>query len=469
MVVGEFTRETDLLVIGGGPGGYTAAFRAAQLGVDTVLVEATDHLGGICLHEGCIPSKTLLYMAETIEQAAGAERMGISFSKPKINLDKVRDWKNDVTRKLAKGLDNQCKRLGVERIRGRARFEDSRHVVLQDGDISRIKFRRAVIATGSRAVRLTGIEADSPRVIDSREALELADVPKTLLVIGGGYIGLELGSVYAALGSEVTVVEMLPNLLPGADQDLVRPLAKRMRDVLAEIALQTKVTAMKDLGNGIEVTFEGQNVPKRAKFEKILVSVGRRPNTDELGLENTKAQLDGGFIQVDQRLRTSDVRIFAIGDVVPGPMLAHKASHQGRICAEVIAGHDAVSDARAVPAVVFTDPEIAWCGLTETEAKAQGVKVTVKKIPWGASGRATAMGRTEGVTKILFEPHTRLVLGVGMCGPHAGEMIAEAALALEMGAVAADLAATIHPHPTLSEMVGEAADMMEVAGMVKKK
>ena len=463
MVAGESPQETDLLVIGGGPGGYTAAFRAAQLGIQTTIVEATEFLGGVCLHVGCIPSKTLLWVAELVGLAEHAAQFGIQLGKPEVDLDKVRQWKTGATAKLAAGLDSRCKRLGVERVRGWARFEDGQHVAVQGGAASRIKFQRAIIATGAESIRLRGIEIDSPRVMHSTEALKLEDIPQHLLVIGGGYIGLELGSVYAALGSQVTVVEMMPNLLPGVDADLMRPLGRRMKELLAEVCLETKVAAMKEAADGIEVTFEGRNIPRRDTFDRVLVSVGRRPNTENLGLSNTQVETDrGGFIQVDDRLRTLDPRIYAIGDVVGHPMLAHKASHEGKVCADVIAGRDTRFDARAIPAVVFTDPEIAWCGLTETEAKAAGTKVVVKKVPWGASGRAVSMGRQDGVTKILFEPQTRHILGVGICGPHAGEMIAEGALAMHMGATAADLAATIHPHPTLSEMMGEVADMMEM-------
>ncbi|HUU82206.1 MAG TPA: dihydrolipoyl dehydrogenase [Phycisphaerae bacterium] len=469
MVVGEFTQETDLLVIGGGPGGYTAAFRAAQLGVQTTIVEATEFLGGVCLHVGCIPSKTLLWVAELAGLAEHAAQFGVELGKPKVNLDKVRQWKEGVTAKLAAGLDSQCKRLGVERVRGRARFEDSRYVAVQDSATARIKFKHAIIATGSESIRLKGIEIDSPQVMDSTGALKLEDVPGHLLVVGGGYIGLELGSVYAALGSEVTVVEMMPGLLPGVDADLVRPLARRLKDVLTQVCLKTRVTAMKEAGGGVEVAFEGDNLPQRNTFDRVLVSVGRRPNTDGLQLAKTQVKTDPhGFIKVNQRLQTDDPRIYAIGDVVGNPMLAHKASHEGKVCADVIAGHDNTFDARAIPAVVFTDPEIAWCGLTEAEAKAAGTKVVVKKIPWGASGRAVSIGRSEGVTKMLFDPQTHRILGVGMCGLHAGEMIAEGVLAMEMGAVATDLAATIHPHPTLSEMMGEVADMMELGTLTGK-
>jgi len=469
MVVGEFTQETDLLIIGGGPGGYTAAFRAAQLGVQTTLVEATAALGGVCLHEGCIPSKTLLYVSELIEQASRAEQFGLAFGKPEVNLDRLREWKKTVIGKLSGGLGSSAKRFGVERIEGRARFEDSRHVVVEGEQSTRIRFRRAIVATGSESIRLRGIEIDSPRVMHSRGALDLADVPERLLVVGGGYIGLELGSVYAALGSRVTVVEMLDSLLPGADADLVRPLGKRMKEVLAQICVKTRVTAMKEVSGGIEVRFEGDHVPSQTTFDRVLVSVGRRPRSGELGLEHTQVEVDDrGFIRVDEQFRTADARIHAIGDVIGDPMLAHKAAHEGKICADVIAGRQAAFDARAIPAVVFTDPEIAWCGLTESEAKAAGRKVAVKKMPWGASGRAVAMGRADGVTKILFDPETHRVLGVGMCGPHAGEMIAEGVLAMEMGAVATDLAATIHPHPTLSEMMGEVADLMEMSSANRK-
>jgi len=465
MVVGEFTQETDLLVIGGGPGGYSAAFRAAQLGVQTMILEAAPALGGICLHEGCIPSKTLLHIAAVIDQAEDAAQYGVAFGKPKIDLDKVRQWKNQVITKLAEGLDGQAKRLKVERVRGRARFEDSKYVAVQDGDVARIKFRRAIVATGSTSIRLRGIEADSPRVMHSRAALELKDIPKTLLVIGGGYIGLELGIVYARLGSKVTVVEMLDRLLPGADPDLVRPLARRLEGLLDQVCLETKVAGMKEEKDGIEVRFEGKNLPKRTRYDKVLVSVGRRANTADLGLENTQVKLtSSGLIEADNQFRTADPRIFAIGDVVAGPMLAHKASHEGKVCADVIAGLNTVFDARSIPAVVFTDPEIAWCGLTEAEAKEQGTKVLIKKIPWGASGRAVSVGRTEGLTKLICDPQTHRVLGVGICGIHAGELISEAVLAMEMGAVATDLAATIHPHPTLSEMLGEVAELVEAAG-----
>jgi dihydrolipoamide dehydrogenase len=461
MVVGELTQETDLAVIGGGPGGYSAAFAAAQLGISTTIVESTPALGGVCLHVGCIPSKTLLAMAEVMHLADAAKQFGLEYAPPKVNLEAMRAWKKQVIDRLAKGLDSTCKKLNVERVRGKAVFENSRHLALAGGEVARIKFKRAIIATGSVPVRLRGIEIDSPRVVDSTGALELQDEPKRLLVIGGGYIGLELGSVYAALGSEVTVVEMLDSLLAGVDPDLVRPLAKKLEKQFAEICLKTKVTGMKNGDNAIEAIFEGENLPKAKTFERVLVAVGRKPNTADLGLSNTKAQLDQrGFIKVDEQLRTADPKIFAIGDAIGEPLLAHKAIHEGRVVAEVIAGKDVVYDRRAVPAVVFTDPEIAWCGLTETQAKAENIPYEVRKVQWPASGRAVSIGRTDGLTKLLFDPKTQRLLGMGLVGPHVGEMIAEGVLALEMAATATDIATAIHPHPTLSETIGDAAYAM---------
>lgn len=463
MVVGEFTQETDLLVIGGGPGGYTAAFRAAQLGIQTAIVDADGALGGVCLHRGCIPSKALLNVAETMHLAELAAEFGVHYDKPTIDLEKMRAFKEGVVAKLTGGLDGVAKRLGIERLHGRARFEDGRRVTIQGGSVPRVRFRRALIATGSRPIRLRGIECDSPRVFDSTGALALTEIPASLLVIGGGYIGLELGQVYAALGAQVTVVEMLPRLLPGADKDLVRPLERRLKETFAEVSTGTKVTAMREVKSGIEITFEGKKTPERSTFDAVLVAVGRTPNAGDLGLENTGVSVDEhGFIPVDTQMRTSDKRIFAIGDVIGNPMLAHKAVAEGRVVADVLAGRDNFIDARAIPAVVFTDPEIAWVGLTEDEARAAGTPFRAKKIPWGASGRATAIGRTSGMTKILFHPESGDVLGVGLVGAHAGEMIAEGTLAIEMGATDVDLAATIHPHPTLSEMMGEVAEMMEM-------
>ncbi len=461
MVMGEFTQDADLLVIGGGPGGYHAAFRAASHGISTVIVDAEVGLGGVCLHRGCIPSKTYLHLAELIHAARASKAMGIEFGKPNLDIDAIRAWKEGVVSKLVGGLDALCKKHGVERVTGVARFEDDKHVTITGGEISRVKFRRGIIATGSRSIELKGVQIESPRVLTSRTALELKDIPNTLLVLGGGYIGLELGQVYAALGSRVTVVEMMPNLLPGVDRDLVRPLAKRLDEDFAEICLDTKVTGMKEVKDKIELTFEGKNPPKTAKFDSVLVAVGRRPNSGELNLEKVGVEVtDRGFIRVDGSFRTTTSRIFAIGDVIGNPMLAHKALHEGTVVADQLAGKDAVFEPRAIPAVVFTDPAIAWAGCTQEEAKKEKLDVIVKKTPWSASGRAVSLGRTDGVTKMICDRSSGRLVGVGITGVHAGEMIAEAVLALELGAVAFDLASTIHPHPTLSETVSETAGLI---------
>lgn len=462
MVVGEFTQETDLLILGGGPGGYHAAFRAAEHGIQTTIVDRLPALGGVCLHRGCIPSKTLLAATELMHAAASATQMGLNFGKPKVDLDALRKWKQGVIDKLSAGLDSQCKKFKVDKVTATAKFEDSKTVVLEGGTVSRIKFRRCIIAVGSKAIPLPpALAIDSKRVINSRGALMLEDVPKTLLVIGGGYIGLELGSVYAALGSKVTVVEMLPAILAGVDADLARPLQRRLGELFEEICVETKVTGLKETKGGVEVSFDGKNLPKTKTFEKVLVSIGRKPNTQDLGLEKTKVQLDAkGFIAVDAQFRTGEPKIHAIGDCIGNPMLAHKALHEGRVVADILAGKHEVFDARSIPAVVFTDPEIAWTGVTEAEAKDKGMDVLIKKIPWGASGRAVAIGRTDGLTKLICDKATHRVLGLGITGPHAGEMIAEGVLAIEMGATAYDLMTTIHPHPTLSEMIGDAAGMV---------
>jgi dihydrolipoamide dehydrogenase len=461
MVVGEFTQETDLLIIGGGPGGYHAAFRAASHGIQTTIVETMPALGGVCLHRGCIPSKTYLSMAETIHTAAISKDMGIDFGKPKLDVDAIRKWKEQVISKLAGGLEMQCKKYKVERVQGTARFEDGKHVAIEGGSIPRIKFKRAIIATGSRSIELKGVQIDSPRVLTSRTALLLEDIPKTLLVIGGGYIGLELGQVYAGFGSKVTVVEMTPGLLPGVDRDLLRPLLKRLETEFDAICLDTKVVSMKDVKSGIEVGFEGKNAPKSTKFDKVLVCVGRRPNSRDLCLDKAGVTLDErGFIKVDAGFKTTAPKIYAIGDVIGNPMLAHKALHEGTVVADLLAGKDVAFEPRAIPAVVFTDPVIAWAGLTEAEAKEKKLDIIIRKMPWSASGRAVALGRTDGVTKLIFDKATQRLLGIGITGPHAGEMISEGVLALEMGAVAYDLAAMIHPHPTLSETIGEAAGLM---------
>ena len=461
MVVGEFTQDTDLVIIGGGPGGYHAAFRAASHGIHTTIIDAGTGLGGVCLHRGCIPSKTYLSLVETIHAAAASKTMGIDFGKPKLDVDAIRAWKEQVVSKLTNGLHSLCKKHGVERLTGFGRFEEGKHIAITGCDVPRVKFRRAIIATGSRSVTLEGLQIDSPRVLTSRSALELASIPKTLLVIGGGYIGLELGQVFAAFGSQVSVVEMMPGLLPGVDRDLARPLLKRLKEEFEEICLETRVTSMKEGKGGIELTFSGKNPPKAKKYENVLVAVGRRPNSADLGLDKALVDVDErGFIKVDGAFQTSAKRIYAIGDVIGDPMLAHKAMHEGTVVADTLAGKDAVFEPRAIPAVVFTDPAVAWAGLTEEEAKAQGVDVLIKKMPWSASGRAVSLGRTDGLTKMLFDPATRRLIGIGLTGPHAGEMIGEGVLAIEMGAVAFDLATMIHPHPTLSETIGDTAGLV---------
>jgi len=453
--------ETDLLVIGGGPGGYHAAFRAASNGIETLLIEAETILGGVCLLRGCIPSKTYLSIAETVHAAAACRDMGIEFGTPQLDIDAIRRRKEQVVSTLAGGLDKLSKKHKVNRLCGKARFLDGRHVAVAGSEGERVAFQRAIIATGSRSIRLEGVQIESPRVLTSRTALDLADIPETLLVIGGGYIGLELGQVYAAFGSKVTVVEMLPNILPGVDRDLGRPLLRRLENDFEAICLETKVTSMKEVSGGIAFTFEGKNPPEPNRFDKVLVSVGRRPNSDDLSLENAGVDVDThGFIQTDATFATTAENIYAIGDVIGNPMLAHKALHEGTAMADRLAGKDTVSQPRAIPAVVFTDPAVAWAGYTEAEAKEQGLDFVMKKMPWSASGRAVSLGRTDGLTKLLFEKDSQRLIGIGLTGPHAGEMIAEGVLALEMGATARDLARTIHPHPTLSETIGEAASLM---------
>ncbi len=459
MVVGELTEETQLLVIGGGPGGYVAAFRAADLGIETTLVDAAPVLGGVCLREGCIPSKALLHVAHLITHAAEARGFGITFTKPKIDVEKLRGWKQSVVDRLCGGINTLAKHRNVRVIQGKALFEDSRTVRVEGSETSRIKFKNAIIASGSRAARLPEAVIPADCCIDSTRALELESIPKTLLIVGGGYIGLELGQVYAALGSKVTVVELLDQILPGVDADLVRPLAARLKKQFESIHTSTKLESARKASGGVEVTFTKGGKTQKQTFERVLVSVGRVPSAENLCLENTKVKVnERGFIEVDKQRRTTDSRIFAIGDVAGNPMLAHKASHEGIVAAEAIAGTPSVFDPRAIPAVVYTSPEIAWCGITEAEARERGLEIKVGKFPWGASGRAITMGRPEGVTKVIADASNRRVLGVGIAGEHAGDLIAEAVLAIEMGAEAADVAMTIHPHPATSETLMEAAE-----------
>ena len=461
MVMGELPREVDLIVLGGGQGGYAAAFRATDLGLDTVLVEARGALGGECLHVGCIPSKALLGIAALIHDAAEAKGAGVVFGPPAVDAAKLRGWTQRSIDRLAQGLGAIAKVRGVDVVGGRGRFEPdgSIRVAREDAPPATFRFKHAIVATGSRPATLPGIEP-GPRVWDSTAALALSATPARLLVVGGGYIGLELGSVYAALGSEVTVVELLDGLLPGVDRDLVAPLARRLGKRFKQILLGTKVTAVRAGGDAVTVELAGDGAPPRLEVDHLLVAVGRRPATDDLGLEHTRAQRDGrGFVVVDAQRRTADPRILAIGDVAGEPMLAHKAIAEGRVAAEAIAGHPSAFEPQAVPAVVFTDPEVAWCGLMEAEARARGVEVRAVKVPWSASGRAVAMGRTDGLTKLVFEAASGRLLGAGLVGPHAGDLLAEGVLAIEMGAVAEDLAGTIHTHPTLSETLGEAAEL----------
>jgi dihydrolipoamide dehydrogenase len=457
--MGEGKHETDLVVIGGGPGGYAAAFHAADLGLKVAMVDTRERPGGVCLNVGCIPSKALLHAAQVIEEAAHAEEFGLQFAKPKIDLDALRGWKEKVVNKLTGGLGQLAKARKIEFIQGTARFADEHTLELEGADYAQVGFKQAIIATGSRPSGIPGIEFESERLLDSTSALDLQDVPGKLLVVGGGYIGLELGTVYAALGSRVTVVELLDGLLPGADRDLVRPLARKAASQFEEIHLKTKVVGLSETKKGISVEFDGEFTGKKV-FDRVLVSVGRRPNSENLGLDEVGIEPDkGGFIPVDRQCRTSVEHIFAIGDVAGQPMLAHKAMREGKVAAEVAAGQKTVFDNRAIPAVVFTHPEVAWVGLTEEEAKKEGIEVKVTRFPWAALGRALTLGQSDGLTKMIFEPESGRVLGAGMVGPNAGELIAEAALAIEMAAVAEDVALTIHTHPTLSESVGEVAEM----------
>ena len=450
-------------VIGGGPGGYAAAFLAADLGLEVTLVDDAPNPGGVCLYRGCIPSKALLHVARVIDESRQASTWGVEFSKPNIDLAKLRAWKEGVVAKMTGGLGQLIKQRKIRYIQGRAGFVDSRTIQVSSpkGSEEQLTFDNLILATGSRPMVVPGLSLDNPRVMDSTGALALEDVPKTLLVIGGGYIGLEMGTAYAALGSRVTVVEMLPGLLPGADRDLVSVLGRRLNGAFHSIQLSSRVTEMKEKGKAIEVRIDGEKIEEPIQlFDKVLVAVGRKPNSDIPGLDKTKVSIDGrGFIQVDAQRRTADPAIYAIGDVVGEPMLAHKASHEGRVAAEAIAGEKSVFEPRAIPAVVFTDPELAWCGLTESEAKEKKVPVKVSRFPWAASGRATTIGRVDGLTKLLIDPNTERVLGAGIVGPGAGELIAEMVLAIEMAAVATDIKMSIHPHPTLSETIMESAEV----------
>ncbi len=456
-------QSLNIAVVGGGPGGYAAAFLAADLGMTVTLIDPELNPGGVCLYRGCIPSKALLHVAKLLEESHQARDWGIEFAAPKIDLARLRSWKENVVKKLTGGLGVLSKQRKVHYVQGRAAFESSTslRITKSDGSTESLTFDRIIIATGSRPAIVPTLKLDTPRMMDSTGALNLEDIPRTLLVVGGGYIGLELGSVYAALGTRVTVVEMLPGLLPGADRDLVLPLHKRLEKLFEGILLNTTVSSVKDEGTGIRATLKAQEGNTQEKvFDRVLVSVGRKPNSEIPGLDKTRVQVGPrGFIQVNKQLQTDDPSIYAIGDVVGEPMLAHKASHEGRVAVEAIAGHKVAFEPNAIPAVVFTDPEVAWCGITETQAQKENREIKVAKFPWAASGRAVTIDRPEGMTKLIFDPQTERVLGVGIVGAGAGEMIAEGVLAVEMAALASDIALTIHPHPTLTETVMESAEV----------
>jgi len=457
--------KTQCVIIGAGPGGYAAAFRAADLGVQVTLIDLEPNPGGVCLYKGCIPSKALLHASKLIEEAKEGEKFGIRFSSPQIDLAALRSWKESVVQKLTGGLGELSKQRKINFIQGRASFEDAHHLLVQrngEGNQSRLEFESVILATGSRPFIPPDLLLDNPNVWTSTQALQLSEIPGRLLVVGGGYIGLELGSVYAALGSKVSVVEMSPNLLPGADRDLVRVLSKKMETRLESLRLNTRVVKIEQHSEGLKAFLEDEKGEKSEEvYHKVLIAVGRKPNSSGVGLQNLSVEIDEkGFIKVDGERRSSVSHVFAIGDVAGEPMLAHKATHEGIVAAEVIAGKPHVFEPRAIPAVVFTDPEIAWCGLTESEAKSQKKEVKISRFPWAASGRALTLGKPEGTTKILSDPQTDEVLGVGIVGSGAGDLIAEGVLAIEMGATSADLALSIHAHPTLSETVMEAAEAL---------
>lgn len=451
----------QVTVIGAGPGGYAAAFYAADLGMDVTLIDKEINPGGVCLYRGCIPSKALLHAARVINESREALNWGIEFGEPKINVDRLREWKNEVVKQLTGGLGIVSRHRKVNYIQGTASFINSTTLEIKkaDGSTENQKFGNAIIATGSVIATIPSLNIDSKRLLNSTTALDLPEIPNSLLVIGGGYIGLELGSVYHSLGTKVSVVEMMPGLLPGADRDLVSYLAKKLDKEFERIMVKAKVVEMKESKNGIKVKIETENGTEDQEYDYVLMSVGRKPYTDGLGLENAHVTVDErGWIKVNKQMKTEGNNIYAIGDIVGEPMLAHKASHEGRVAVDAIAGEKVVFEPLAIPAVVFTDPEIAWAGLTENQAKEKKISCEVAKFPWAASGRATTLGRSDGITKIILDPDTERILGIGICGPGAGELIAEGVLAIEMGANVTDLKLTIHPHPTLSETIMEAAE-----------
>lgn len=453
----------NIVIIGGGPGGYAAAFYAADLGMKVTLVDLEKNPGGVCLYKGCIPSKALLHVAKLLNETKEAKAWGIDFGEPKIDIDQLRGFKNKVVNKLTGGLGVLSKQRKINYVQGRAKFISSSTIEVskQDGSTEQITFDKAIVAIGSMIATVPSLQIDSPRLLNSTTALDLPTIPKSLLVVGGGYIGLELGSVYSALGTQVSVVEFMDRLLPGADQDMVAHLKKRLDKSFDKIMLQSKVVEIKEVGDGLAVKIENkEGKVEELQYDYVLMSIGRKPSTAGLGLENTKVQVnERGWIIADNTLKTNDENIYAIGDIVGEPMLAHKASHEGRVAVDAISGKKVAFEPLAIPAVVFTDPEIAWAGITENQALAKGIKFELAKFPWAASGRATTLDRNDGLTKLIIDPETERILGIGICGPGAGEMIAEGVLAIEMGATVKDLALTIHPHPTLSETVMEAAEL----------
>jgi dihydrolipoamide dehydrogenase len=456
------TDTRKLIVIGAGPGGYAAAFHAADLGIKVTLIDLEENPGGVCLYRGCIPTKALLHIAKVITDAQKAKDLGVEFGKPNIDVEKIRNWKNSVVRKLTGGLGQLCKSRNVEYIQGRAKFVNGNTVEVERkaGIAEKLTFENAILATGAVPATIPIVPMDMPGVMDSTSALELENIPQSMLIIGGGYIGLELGNVYACLGTRVTVVEMTSNLMPGSDEELIKVLAKRLGKLFESIMLNTKVAKLSREGNALTASFEGQSIEKEeGVYEKVLVAVGRKPNSANLGLENTKVVVnDRGFVEIDNKCRTKEPAIFAVGDITGVPLLAHRATHQGMVAAKAIAGIDAVFEPRAIPFVEYTDPETAECGLSEKQAKAEGKNYRVTKFPWAASGRAATLGESEGLTKLIIDADTGLILGAGIVGTGAGELIAETALAVEMSATAEDLAMTIHPHPTLTETLMEAAE-----------
>jgi len=457
-------KQVEIAVIGAGPGGYAAAFRAADLGKKVLLIDRDPNLGGVCLNRGCIPSKALLHISKVMDEAEALSKMGVTYDEPNINLDAIREHKNRIVSQLNGGIAKMAKARSVETIEGLATFKSNNELIVESKDgPTTITFQNCIIASGSSSSMIPGVLSDHPSILTSKTALDLVDIPERLLVVGGGVIGLELGQVYAALGSSISVVEFLPSLVPGADQDIIRPLERKLKKQFEAILLSSKVLNIEAKKDGsLEVTIEGKSGKSKETYDKVLIAVGRKPNIELLKLDNTDITLDGqGFIDVDVYQRTTVKNIFAIGDIVGNPMLAHKATHEGKVAAEVASGVPSAMDARAIPSVIYTDPEVAWVGLTETEAKKNEVDYKKGEFPWAASGRAIAVGANQGKTKILFDPETKKVLGLGIVGPSAGDIISEGALAIEMGADAVDIGLTVHPHPTLGETTGMAAEAFE--------